>query len=199
MSIIHLFILQVPALEIDDENNVTLKKSLLHHDHDNGGKLRFRCDLVDVGCYCFSYWILDFLNKKTDISTIRTDLLPYLVARQYQDVDYINQHIPSLQHRRRGLQTLDSWLVHNRSVSESTLIPSLCYNSHINEMSMSSHLLTNHQEDNVKSISQDQYQNDDLLRCYCVLVESPKELIPYPVICQRVTNFQTYFSLNRYI
>jgi hypothetical protein len=243
--------IKIPALEIDDESHLTFSKPLIHKScgSGSGGKLRFRCDLIDAGVYCMSFWILEFLANSKNISTIRTDLLPYLVQRQYQSASYLHEHIPGLDHRRRGLQVLEPWLVQTRAVNESFLMPALAYHApptppstllpaatpppaaststsaqevssgNVTEMATScflspiapshpppSSLSATSGDDSVTrhSTSQSQMNRqevnteaDDLLRCFAVLVESPPEVSAFPVVCQRVTNFQTYMNLNR--
>jgi hypothetical protein len=236
---------KIPALEIDDESHLNFSKALVHKSCGNGsgGKLRFRCDLIDTGVYCMSFWILEFLAKSKNISTIRTDLVPYLVQRQHQSWSYLCQHVPGLEHRRRGLQVLEPWLVQTRATNESFLMPALALNapstlkcplpsaagktsndspaSNVAEMAASCFLspivptmkpsssnTSSNENDSVtmQSFTQSQCTRneaasgpEDFLRCYAVLIESPPELSPYPVICQRVTNFQAYMSLNRYV
>jgi hypothetical protein len=237
---------KIPALEIDDESHLTFSKALIHKSCGNGsgGKLRFRCDLIDTGVYCMSFWILEFLAKSKNISTIRTDLIPYLVQRQHQNSSYLHQHIPGMEHRRRGLQVLEPWLVKTRAVKESFLMPALDFSappstpssllpsatssqeavnrvSNVTEMATScflspigivpstqttSSIPSSSGDDSVTQQSASQSQSnrveaggegEDLLRCFAVLIESPPDLSPYPVICQRVTNFQAYMNLNR--
>ena len=248
--------IKTPALEIDDESHLTFSKPLIQKSCGSGGKLRFRCDLIDTGVYCMSFWILEFLSSSKFISTIRTDLLPYLVQRQHQSTEYLLQHLPGLEHRRRGLQVLEPWLVKTRAITESFLMPPLAVNApplppsnllscvsegltpalsststgsgsgsgagNVAEMSTacflspivprrqpaSSIVSPSGDDDSVtqqsgtvpsqSSLLETETESEDLLRCFAVLIESPKELSPYPVICQRVTNFQSYMSLNRY-
>lgn len=116
--------IKTPALEVDEEN-LTLTKPLLKKCCGSGGRMRLRSDLIDTGIYCMSYWILEFLAAKKHISTIRTDLIPYLVRRQYQDRSYLRQHVPGLEHRKRGLQVLEPWLVQTKSIHDSFMSPSL--------------------------------------------------------------------------
>lgn len=252
--------IKIPALEIDDESHLTFSKALIQKSCGSGGKLRFRSDLIDTGVYCMSFWILEFLMNKKTISTIRTDLLPYLVQRQHQSTEYLLQHMPGLEHRRRGLQVLEPWLVKTRAITESFLMPPLAVNApplppstlfssvthtaagtsaastttqdsvtasastscpgNVAEMSSSCFLspisrsrkpstsISPSGDDSVTQHSTtarsqssvpdtDSSDSADLLRCFAVLVESPTDISPYPVVCQRVTNFQAYMSLNR--
>jgi hypothetical protein len=68
-------LLKMPTLEVDE--TIALTKPLLHHAH----TLSLRQDLVDVGIYVMSHWVLEFLAKNSKITSIRTDLLPYLINR----------------------------------------------------------------------------------------------------------------------
>ena len=45
------------------------------------------------------------------MSSIRADLVPYLVQRQFQPENLLLKSIPALEHRRRPLASIESWLV----------------------------------------------------------------------------------------
>ena len=45
------------------------------------------------------------------MSSIRADLVPYLVQRQFQSENLLLKSIPALEHRRRPLASIESWLV----------------------------------------------------------------------------------------
>ena len=66
---------------------------------------------MDLGVYVMSHWVVEFVKANSRISSIRTDLVPYLINRQFQPASYLYDAIPALQHRHRPLHDLESWLV----------------------------------------------------------------------------------------
>lgn len=90
----------------DAEEAVELNKALLHRT----GKLSLRSDLLDMGIYVLSHWLLEFVVENAHLQSFRADVIPYFIDRQYQPVDYLLETFPSLQHRRRCLTSLEPWL-----------------------------------------------------------------------------------------
>jgi translation initiation factor eIF-2B subunit gamma len=64
--------------EIDE--SIRLTKPLLHH----APTLSLRQDLFDLGVYVMSHWVVEFCLNNKRISSVRTDLIPYLINRQFQ-------------------------------------------------------------------------------------------------------------------
>lgn len=104
-------ILKLLKLEVAD--SLLLSKALLHH----APTLSLRQDLIDIGIYFMSHWIIKFLVDNTNkMSSIKRDLLPYLIQRQFLSSNYINKMIPSIQqHRHRSLQGIESWIINSSS------------------------------------------------------------------------------------
>lgn len=96
---------KLPTLEIDE--SIELSKPLLHH----APSLSLRPDLVDLGIYLMAHWVLEFLASNTRITSIRSDLLPYLINRQYQSADHLLRLIPALEHRNRPLKAIEPWIM----------------------------------------------------------------------------------------
>lgn len=99
-------IMKAPILEL--EEGVSLNKSLLF-------KVRkpvsLRNDLLDAGIYLFSYWIIEFIKTSYKrLISIKNDLIPYLINRQFQDKEYLFEKIPALRFRKRPLSFLENWL-----------------------------------------------------------------------------------------
>lgn len=97
--------MKLPTLEIDE--TIELSKPLLHH----APTLSLRKDIVDLGIYLMSFWVLEFLAENSKISSIRTDLVPYLVNRQFQTTEYLLELIPALEHRNRPLKAIEPWIM----------------------------------------------------------------------------------------
>mmetsp|Transcript_4173 Transcript_4173/g.6834 ORF Transcript_4173/g.6834 Transcript_4173/m.6834 type:complete len:550 (-) Transcript_4173:78-1727(-) len=97
-------VMKVPMLEIDE--SLELSKPLLHH----ASTLALRKDLLDLGVYLMSYWIIEFCLENKRISGIRTDLLPYLINRQFQPTEYLVKLMPALEHRHRPLKAIEPWI-----------------------------------------------------------------------------------------
>jgi translation initiation factor eIF-2B subunit gamma len=47
-------------------------------------RITMHTNLYDAHVYIFSHWVLDLLNKKKHIASIKADLIPHLVRRQFR-------------------------------------------------------------------------------------------------------------------
>ena len=102
---------KMSALELDGgAGGVTLHKSLLHR---AGQQLTLRNNTTDSGIYVMSWWIIEFLMECRRISSIRSDLIPFLIKRQFQPDVELLATVPGLRHRNRPLASLESWLAKN--------------------------------------------------------------------------------------
>jgi hypothetical protein len=122
-------------------------------------------------------------NKK--LTSLRSDVVPYLVARQGQSNSYLRANVPGLAHRRRPLQELESWRVNLRAITPSQLLLPFDTNTSIpTELSTTPGALA---------------ENPDLLRCFAVVVDRDAVVAPgnKGPICQRMATLQTYLHLNR--
>ena len=97
--------MKLPTLEIDE--TIEISKPLLQH----APTLSLRKDIIDLGIYLMSFWVMEFLMENTRISSIRTDLVPYLINRQFQTTEYLLELIPALQHRNRPLKAIEPWIM----------------------------------------------------------------------------------------
>ena len=102
-------ILKSSVVEI--EKNITLDKRILNKCSDS---LVIHNDLLDVGIYIFSHWILHLLNDKKKITSIKIELIPYLLNKQFiQNTKYLISAIgDSLLQRAtyRHLNEVDTYL-----------------------------------------------------------------------------------------
>lgn len=90
------------------EKVLRVHKSYLHK---NDGKLKLRTDLVDSGLYVFSRWVIDLLQENPNISSVRSELIPFLIERQFQTREFLQAHMPGIkQGKFRGAKGIDKWL-----------------------------------------------------------------------------------------
>ncbi|KAF0695854.1 Aste57867_13374 [Aphanomyces stellatus] len=47
-------------------------------------RINLRTDLYDAHVYIFSHWVLDLLHEKKHIASVKADLIPHLVRRQFR-------------------------------------------------------------------------------------------------------------------
>lgn len=111
-------VLKLPMVDVEtdaeNDNCVEIHKALLRH----AGNLAMRTDLMDMGVYVFSYWVLEHLRESENITkftSIQADLIPFLIKRQYQPSETILEEIPAIRNRQRSLASLEPWLIANNS------------------------------------------------------------------------------------
>lgn len=105
-------LMKVPISET--EKALTLHKSLLYK---SDGKLKLRTDIIDSGLYVFSRWIIDLLLENTALNSVRSELIPYLLQRQFQSSEYLHGEMPSIKHSKfRSAKGIDKWLSYKQSL-----------------------------------------------------------------------------------
>lgn len=67
-----------PAVHLDD--NLTIPKALLKRHHE----ITMHTNLFDAHFYIFSRKVFEILHEKKSLSSIKADLVPYLVRRQFR-------------------------------------------------------------------------------------------------------------------
>eukprot|EP00605_Chrysophyceae_sp_TOSAG23-4_P000762 GSChrysophyteH1.ASY1.ANO1.851.1 assembled CDS len=101
---------KLPLVDVEADTDkggcVELHKALLHY----GGNLALKTDLIDLGIYVFSYWVLELIAASgtgaggmSKFVSIQADLIPFLIRRQLQPADEVLREIPALQNRQRTL------------------------------------------------------------------------------------------------
>jgi hypothetical protein len=117
--------MKTPVLEIDEA--LTISKALIHRTD----SFSLRTDLVDIGIYVMSHWIAEFVSSTKKISSIRADLVPYLIGRQFQPTELVLKAIPALEHRRKPLSLIEPWLARSSTshIPHSTELVDFLYNS----------------------------------------------------------------------
>lgn len=145
------------------------------------------------------------------LSSLRSDVVPYLTNWQFQPVENLLAHVPGLEHRRRPLASLEGWLSNvtsrtsNKSwseLSEHMIRPSTIMPSVQSTLSMDSNSLLNQ-----STVAPNPSVNTDMLRCYTLFVETaPAGPLTPPdtysavmtsAICKRITNIRSYMNINR--
>mmetsp|Transcript_11886 Transcript_11886/g.17969 ORF Transcript_11886/g.17969 Transcript_11886/m.17969 type:complete len:485 (-) Transcript_11886:169-1623(-) len=182
-------VVKTPALELE-EGYMPLSKRMLTRYASTGG-VSLRADLNDVGIYVMSHWVVELLVANKKLSTFRSDLIPYLVARQGQPASTLFDSLPGLRHRKRPLHEMEQWLVSMRSTVPTDHIPT------ISSARNSAGELSDYA---VKGDDVAQVSDGDFLRCYAVVVEGPSVNAPVTVsrpLCQNITTIQTYMAMNR--
>lgn len=97
-------VMKRPALEVDD--GVSISKPILNR---CSTSLTVRIDLQDMGIYIMAHWIMGFLAMNKSISNIRTELVPFLVDRQFQSSEYMEENMLHVGVRERPLGAVDEW------------------------------------------------------------------------------------------
>jgi NDP-sugar pyrophosphorylase family protein len=98
-------LLKTPTLEIDEA--IDISKSLLH----KCAIFNLRNDLTDIGLYLLSHWVVEYVVNNKRVSSLKNDLVSYLVKRQFQSKEYLHDTFPPIVHRKRPLNGLESLLL----------------------------------------------------------------------------------------
>lgn len=85
------------------EEQVELSKSLLKRQHE----MTLHTNFFDAHFYIFSHAILDLLNERKNLMSIKADVVPFLIARQFRGLDVwpeqVQEHISrNLNHHEDG-------------------------------------------------------------------------------------------------
>lgn len=216
-------VMKLPTLEIDE--TIELSKPLLHH----APTISLRKDIVDLGIYLMSFWVLEFLSENARISSIRTDLVPYLINRQFQPTEYLLEIIPALEHRNRPLKAIEPWIMDTTpggSVSHAVQVD-MAHSGYAEDKGQAILDLLTASEDQEEGSSRNSpmptssganaaggkrsnkasagwERTTDLLRVFGLLYEPPArtELAAAAgniSILSRVVNIPTYLNLNKYV
>jgi hypothetical protein len=170
-------VIKTPAYEIEDA--FKLNKSLLH----KCATLTLRKDLLDMGCYILSRWVFQLVKSTTRFTSIRTDLLPFIIKRQFQTREYLLEAMPSLSSRKKPLEDLDLWL------SAQTAFPPPPRSSLARAASFNSVDLATGPGDVASEM--------DFLKCFAVIKEHSAGPAAEVGVCRRVSGTHSYMALNR--
>jgi hypothetical protein len=214
-------LLKLAALEIDGSIDIT--KGLLNRSR----RLVLRNNMADVGVYVMSHWVLEFVMNSPKMTSIRIDVLPFLIARQFQPPADLVATVPGLAHRDRPLGAMDGWLTVGRDanalrnrgtfleLSEQILRNTAQLLSIPSAPSLQRSESQQQMDDSMLSSSLAVgSMNRDMLRIYCLCIDtSPSAAPPAPSgatimetsagptahasICRRITNLQMYMNTNK--
>lgn len=183
-------VLKIPAPEL--ETNISLSKPILQR----CSNFCLRSDLLDVGVYVMSKWILHFLIATSKVSSIRTDLVPYLVKRQFLSKEHLCEALPGFENRKRSNQIVESWLVSSEAsklTSSHELAELLSMSSLVGGGRGTAGEPDEGDIDPVVSA----IESKDPLRCFAVVVGGDEKGGLTRDLCQRITTLQTYLTINR--
>ncbi|CAI5731921.1 unnamed protein product [Peronospora destructor] len=86
----------------DEENRIVLVSQAVHMNEDlyvaksllkRRSNFVLHTDLYDGHFYMFSHWVLDLLQEKKYIASIKADLVPHLVRRQFRGADALPENV----------------------------------------------------------------------------------------------------------
>lgn len=178
-------VIKTPGFEVEEA--FSMSKHLLHR----CGSLQLRRDLLDAGCCVLSRWVLQFVKARQSLSSLRSDVLPYIVRRQFQRQSFLEESLPFFKVRKSGLQDLDEWLS-RLSLGRTTPEPSRSRQSLPRLTSFGSGDAEHRDSD----IAPEAGSERDLLRCYASVLDA-SSTSEDSAFCRRVTNLQSYMTLNR--
>lgn len=165
-----------------------------------------RRDLIDVGVYCCSHWVLEFVQENADILSIRSDLLPYLIRRQFLSADKIIADIPSIEYRRRPLKSIEPFLV--SSAAGRDIVKEFSTSVQQYGMSPIGGGLDLSRIDSVADKLAFNFEgSEDILRCFALVSDdnapsaksTSTDYVMYGRFCQKISSIQLYMNLNRVI
>lgn len=198
------------------ESTFSLEKSLLH----KCDSLRVRNDLIDTGIYFMSYWILEYIMKSKSITSIRLDLIPYLVNWQFQcDDDVLNhdQFGDAIKNRIRPLNVIekvtpnsslidyfDDLIKSRPRVSEGVYLANV---SIAKSTELTRQLSLSLLDRTQSAVPASTGISSDLIKCYTKIIDHQNS-ITLPsyasaattssnIIMQRVSNLKAYWNLTK--
>eukprot|EP01033_Poteriospumella_lacustris_P000529 gene529-357_t len=191
-------LMKIPVLDIE-EDRVDISKFLLNR----ASTFTMRDDLMDMGVYLFAPWIADVVVSNPHISSLKSDLLPFLLDRQFQPLSYLREKLPSLMKRNRPLSTIEPWLTATaRPFSLSEGAEAQAEEAATFTRSISASVLSAN-TNSVDTTSQDgtEQEDGDHVRCHG-LVYDPSLLDTAAVgsiILTNIINIPSYLALNKEI
>lgn len=160
------------ANEADLEDGLSIRKSIMR----KHPRMHIKTGLVDAHLYCLKKSVLDFLVENKTISSIRGELVPYLVRKQFSKLTSSPRGKEDLDqdlNRKEGAYNLE--ILQNPPGDEPLLQLARersCWNDHRGDMSEAYH--------------------GGRLRCYVHIMEDDGE-----AICYRVNTLAAYIEANR--
>lgn len=189
--------MKTPLLDLEDEE-LEIPKPLLNR----VGSFSMRNDLMDMGVYLLSHWLLDVIVANPRLSSIRSDLLPFILERQFQSAEYFRDNLPALAKRNRPLGFLEPWLsAEQRPLS----ILETAANSIATQPKVEESFISANAEASISSTSGSSNQVD-LLRCFGLIYDvsslgGSSAAVNAPpsnsTILTRIVHIPSYLALNK--
>lgn len=179
-------VIKVPSYEVEEAfrmNKFLLRRCV---------SITLRNDMIDVGCYAISKWIFQLLRSKQHLANVRTEVIPYIVNRQFQRADYLYQNLAAIQGRAKPLEDLDAWLAQT-SVKEKRQV--------VRSVDKFSSFASVNDASSTDDDGGSEDKKTDILRCYAVVRENlpSNSSQEENTICRRITSLQAYMNINKYV
>lgn len=155
--------------EADMEEELVMKKSILQ----KHPRIHIRTDLVDAHLYCLKKYVVDFMVENGSFSSIRRELVPYLVRKQFSSAasSRANQENKEQEAKKKEQKPLDicSFIEEDPLLADAQ--DKSCWNDHGGDMREAYH--------------------GGKLRCYVHIMKEG--------LCFRVNNLGLYIEANRQV
>lgn len=157
------------ANEADLEDGLTIRRSIMK----KHPRMHIKTGLVDAHLYCLKRAVLDFLTENKSISSIRGELVPYLVRKQFSKTtnnQKIKEYPDDQSQKRNDGSTNQELIISSRDEHLLQLAQERsCWNDHHGDMSEAYH--------------------GGKLRCYVHIMDQG--------LCYRVNTLAAYIEANR--
>nr|XP_044626593.1 translation initiation factor eIF-2B subunit gamma isoform X1 [Equus asinus] len=156
------------ANEADLDEELVIKGSILQ----KHPRIRFHTGLVDAHLYCLKKYVVDFLMENESITSIRSELIPYLVRKQFSSASsQQGQEEKEEDLKKKELKSLDIYSF-IKEANTLTFAPyDVCWNAC--------------REDRREDLSRSQ------VRCYVHIMKEG--------LCSRVSTLGLYMEANRQV
>ncbi|XP_061695181.1 translation initiation factor eIF-2B subunit gamma [Syngnathoides biaculeatus] len=159
------------ANEVDLENGLSIRKSILT----KHPRIFIKTGLVDAHLYCMKKEVVEFLMDNKSISSVRGDLVPYLMRKQFSKTrtcPKLNDDADEQSQKRSDSSTNNELLISSPDDPLLQLAQELsCWNDHHGDMSEAYH--------------------GGKLRCYVHIMDQG--------LCFRVNTLAAYMEVNRLV
>nr|XP_033771766.1 translation initiation factor eIF-2B subunit gamma [Geotrypetes seraphini] len=155
------------ANEADLDNELVVKKSILQ----KHPRIHVKTSLLDAHLYCLRKSVVDFLVENKSITSLRSELIPYLIRKQFSAPAFSEQDQEDKEKSQKDTTSLDihSYLKKDQLLTE--VQAKSCWNDHRGDMSEAYH--------------------GGKLRCYVHILEEG--------VCYRVNTLAMYIEANRQV
>ncbi|XP_043941696.1 translation initiation factor eIF-2B subunit gamma [Protopterus annectens] len=157
------------ANEADLEDDLIIRKSVMQ----KHPRMHIKTGLVDAHLYCLKKYVVDFLADNKSITSIRGELVPYLVRKQFSSFTSSKQKVEDMDHdpKKKAQQSLDIYSFLKDDELTELARDKSCWNDHRGDMEEAYH--------------------GAKLRCYAHIMNEG--------MCYRVNNLALYIEANRQV